>query len=50
MGVGGEGYLARADLASLRTVFLRHASIVDRDGKRCLSYEDFVVRWAPSGE
>jgi hypothetical protein len=45
MGVGGEGYLPRADLAGLRAVFLRHASIVDKGGQSCLSHEDFVVRW-----
>ena len=36
-------YIPRADLASLRRVFLQY-STVTRDGQPFLSYEDLIVR------
>ena len=36
-------YIPRADLASLRKVFLQY-STVTRDGQPFLSYEDLIVR------
>ena len=38
-----EGYLQRADLASLRRVFDKYASC-ERGGQHFLSYEDLIVR------
>lgn len=37
-------YIPRADLASLRKVFLQY-STVTRDGQPFLSYEDLIVRY-----